>query len=222
VSSSSTLAPLPTAPKRQRQPLAWRLHRWASNYLPLLVLGLMALATTWLVRQSPLPDGPTEDLPPRTKPDYEMRGFELQRFAKDAAGHGWLRGDVLRHFPDGDRLEIEGLRLRLQGQDGSWLLLESDHAQGPQDGSRLVLRGNVKVRRFAPNTQPDVDPPMLTLTTAELLALDEGRELSSGVATQVLTSSSRLQLSNFRYRHDDGSLRFTGPSKAELNPRKRP
>ena len=216
----STLAPLGPSRAQPRQPLSWRLQRWLSNWLPVALLALLALATTWLVRQTPLPEGPMGEPAARSKPDYTMSGFELQRFAADGSSQAWLRGDQLRHFPQGDRIEIDGLRLRAQAPDGGLLLAEAAKAAGPLDGSRLLLSGGVQVRRFAPGADPEQAAPLMQLSTASLLAENEGQRLSSRQPTEVVTPQSRIQAGGgFRYDHPKSRLDLSGPTQVTLPPR---
>jgi len=216
---TGALAPLGAAERgvvRQRQPLRWRIQQWLFNYLPLALMALLAVFSVWLVRQMPDAEAPQQALPVRGTPDYEMRGFELQRFGADGRTQAWLRGEALRHYPDDDRVEFDRIRLELRGDDGSWLQAESQRAVGPQDGSRLRMSGTVRVRRWAPGAEPSRDAPELELQTTELLAERDGRRLSSRAATQVLTTRAKAQVAGFRYEHGSGRLDFDGPSRFEF------
>lgn len=206
------------AARPQRQPLSWRLQRWISNWLPLALLALLAVFTTWLVKLTPVAGGPTGEAAPRTKPDYEMRGFELQRFAAGGATEAWLRGDALRHYPDGDRIEIDRLRLRAVAEDGSLLLAEAASAAGPLNGSQLRLSGGVLVRRFAAGADPETATPLMQVKTAELLAERNGQVISSRSPAQVISRGSTMDVRGFRYEHSSGQLRFSGPSRIVLQP----
>lgn len=213
------LAPLgPGGTRAPRQPLSWRLQRWISNWLPLALLALLAVFTTWLVKLTPVPGGPTGELVPRSKPDYEMRGFELQRFAPGGATEAWLRGDALRHYPEGDRIEIDRLRLRAVAEDGSVLLAEAASSSGPLSGSQLTLSGGVLVRRYAPGAEPETATPLMQLKTDELLAERNGQVLSTRSAAQVISRGSVMDVHGFRYEHAKGLLRFGGPSRIVLQP----
>lgn len=217
--NARTLAPLSGAEHgrvRVRQPFIWRLQQWLSNYLPLALMALLALFTTWLLKQTPSADEPQVALPARITPDYQMRGFELQRFGADGGTEAWLRGNALRHYPSDDRVEFDRIQLRLRGEDGSWLVAEAEQAVGPQKGDWLRLRGQVQVRRFAPEADPASAAPVMTLHTTELLAERNGRRLSSLATTRVLTPRTQAQVAGFRYEHGSGRLSFSGPSHFEF------
>lgn len=212
------LAPLDAAggARRPRQPFIWRLQQWLSNYLPLALMALLAAFTTWLVRQAPSAEGPVQERALRSTPDYQMRGFELQRFGADGHTSAWLRGEALRHYPVDDRVEFDRIQLRLRDAQGAWLLAEAQSAVGPEQGDWLRLRGGVVVRRFAPGADPTSSPPLMELRTPELLAERDGRRLSSRSPTQISTPRSRAEVAGFRYEHGSGRLQFDGPSRFEL------
>lgn len=219
----AALAPLDGAGHgavRQRQPFVWRLQQWLINYLPLALMALLALFTTWLLKQPPDGEGPQSDTPRPNAPDYEMRGFVLQRFGAGGHTQAWLRGEALRHYPSDDRIEFDRIQVRVQGPAGDWLLADAEHAVGPQNGDWLRLRGQVQVRRFAPGADPDSAAPLTTLHTTELLAERHGQRLSSRSATRILTPRTRAQVSGFRYEHGSGQLNFDGPSRFEFTPTK--
>lgn len=215
------LAPLSAAAAgkaRQRQPFIWRLQQWLSNYLPLAIMALLALFTTWLLRQAPSADVPTEGVPLRDAPDYEMRGFELQRFNADGATQAWLRGDRLRHYPIDDRVLIDRIRLEARHEDGSLLVAEALTAEGPQDGSELQMKGDVRVRRFAPGADAARSAPILELQTQQLLVERDGRRISSKQPSVALSPGQRMEVAGFTYTHGTGALTFKGPTRIELAP----
>jgi len=215
--SSPALAPLSTGhPRRPRQSWIWRLQTWLFNYLPLAVLALGALFTTWLVRQTPLPQGPTEAVPLRHVPDYEMRQFELLRYLPDGSQQAWLRGERLRHYPDDDQIEVDQLELRLLDEQGRSLLVTARHGQGPAKGERLVLSGAVQVRRFAVGADPASTAPELELNTERLTALVPERRLQSDVAVDMRAPRLQLQAQGFDYQHQGGLLQFRGPSRTVM------
>jgi lipopolysaccharide export system protein LptC len=220
-SGISGLAPLPTGvggKARQRQPFIWRLQQWLANYLPLALMALLALFTTWLLRQAPDASTPTERVPLRDVPDYEMRGFELQRFNADGATQAWVRGERLRHYPIDDRVLIDRIRLEARGQDGALLIIEALTAEGPQDGTRLNMKGEVRARRFAPGADPEKSAPLLELQSTQLLVERDGTRISSKAPTVALSPGQRMEVAGFTYTHSAGTFNFQGPTRIELAP----
>lgn len=221
---ASPLGPLAGAARgrvKPRQPWAWRVQAGLSQYLPVLVMAVLAAGTGWLVKQSPSPEGPSVPIPPRHQPDYEMTGFELQRFDAQGQPQAWVRGEALRHYPDTDRLEIDGVSVRTRNADGQWLLVQAQRAEGPRDGSTLSLTGRVRLQRLERGEEGGDAPTDLRLSTEALELLIDARQARTSATTQVLTGGgARMTVRGFQYDHASGQLRFGGPSRTEWPPRR--
>jgi lipopolysaccharide export system protein LptC len=76
-----------------------------------------------------------------------MTRFIVQRFASDGSLRTQIEGDRLRHFPDDDTLEIDQVRMRAIGADGTVTLAMADKALANGDGSEVQLLGNAHVTR---------------------------------------------------------------------------
>ena len=124
-------AAVPRAPRRKR-------HLWDrfSIYLPVLLMGMLALASYWLLRATPAPPSAEPERPVSSEPDYTMAQFAVERF--DASGRLKLRieGAQLRHFPDTDRIEIEGAQIRAYAPDGRVTLATAKRALDSPEPSR--------------------------------------------------------------------------------------
>ena len=147
--AEAALTPHATAPRAPAVPWPQRLLDLASSYLPVLLMGLLALGTWWLVKNTPLPEAERAAAPPRHEPDYTMSQFMVQRFAADGAMHVQIEGDTLRHYPDTDTLEIDQPRIRAIAPDGRVTLATAQRAVSNGDGSEVQLRGGAQVVREA-------------------------------------------------------------------------
>ena len=129
--------------------LPWwaRLLELASAYLPLLLMGVLALGTWWLVKNTPVVEPAQEAGPLRHEPDYQMSRFLVRRFAPEGAMRAQIEGDTMRHFPDTDTLEIDNPRIRAVAADGRVTLASARSALSNGDGSEVQLRGGAHVLR---------------------------------------------------------------------------
>ncbi|MEO6032873.1 MAG: LPS export ABC transporter periplasmic protein LptC [Burkholderiaceae bacterium] len=137
-----------SAPRRAARWLP-RLLETASAYLPLLLMAVLALGTWWLVKNTPVLGVPREAAPLRHVPDYTMAQFVVQRFAADGTLRAEIEGDVMRHYPDTDTLEIDNPRLRAIAPDGRVTRASAQHALANGDGSEVQLSGAAHVVREA-------------------------------------------------------------------------
>lgn len=123
-------------------------------YLPMLVMAALALGSWWLVKQTPVPEGPGEAAAPRTEPDYTMRTFVVQRFAKDGTLRTQIEGDVATHYPDTDILEIQNPRIRAIAANGRVTVASAERALANGDGSEVqLLRAAHVIREAVPGEE---------------------------------------------------------------------
>ena len=155
--SAGPAAPAEQPVRRVRPPWYWRWFDTASAYLPLLLMALLALGTWWLVKNTPLFEAGREPAPPRHEPDYTMSHFMVQRFAASGAMRVQLEGDLMRHYPDTDTLEIDNPRIRAIGEDGRVTPATARQALANRDGSEVQLSGGAHVVREATAKDQAID-----------------------------------------------------------------
>ena len=217
---AAPLAP-PPAPARRREapPLLWRLQDLVGTYLPLLILALLAGFTWWLVKSTPLPDDADERRVLRHEPDYQMQGFELQRFKADGTLALQVRGREMRHYPDTDTLEIDGIELRAMGKDGTLTTAQAHQALSNADASEIRLQGDVQVRRYA-LAQAEQQPAQLEIS-GEFLQLNPLLEqMRSHLPVTLQAGQGRFSVQSFEYDNLSGQLQFHGRSNASYPPRR--
>ena len=128
-------------------------------YLPLVLMGLMAMTTYWLVRNTPTMGGAEAEAVPRHEPDYFMRDFSVKVFGEDGKLKSEIVGIEGRHFPDTDTLEIDQPRIRLMGAEGRVTTAVAARGLINADGSEAQLFDNaVVVRDASVNAQGVVTP----------------------------------------------------------------
>jgi lipopolysaccharide export system protein LptC len=215
------LDPLPASgpqnpPPRPRQPLWWHLGQFVSAYLPLILMALLALATWWLVRNTPRLDEPREAAPPRHEPDYTMNDFTLQRFAADGALRVQVQGTQMRHYPDTNTLEIDQPRIRSTAADGCVTLASARRAISNGDATEVQLQGGARVRREASATQPEIE-----FESEFLHAFLATERVKSHLPVQLRQGTNQLRAASLDYDNLSRSARLGGPLRAQFDPPKR-
>jgi lipopolysaccharide export system protein LptC len=200
------------AAPRPPQPWPVRLRELLASYLPLLLMVLLALATWWLVKHTPL--GPDERRAGalRHEPDYTMEQFVLERF--DASGRLRLRveGRQMRHYPDDGRFEVDLVRVLAVGASGRDTHATANRAIGNADASQVQLLGDAVV------TATDADGTPIELRS-EFLQLDTVTErVTSPLPTRIAHGGLTLESVGIDYRHGDRRLDFGGPAHAAVPP----
>lgn len=215
--------PLPLPPlmarapdSRSATPLPWgtRVREALGNYIPVLLMAALAAASWWLVKSTPVAPGPAAERAPRHEPDYEMRGFSVQHYTAAGPAQGVLEGDVVRHFPDTDAIEVDGLRLRWRDSDSRLLHGSSDHGTAIRESGLVTLRGNVLVRRDGLGA----DEAALELRGERMQFDTQAGRVSSQEPVTIRQGRSQLRAGRMVYDHEAGITELAAGVQGELAP----
>lgn len=143
-----------------------RLWDRMSVYMPVLLMGVLALGSWWLVRSAPSISSGVADVPRGHEPDYFMEVFSVKNFGGSGAMLSEVRGTVGRHFPDTDTLEVEGMRMHSVDAKGHQTRATADRALSNADGTDVQLFGNARVVREPFQSDPSGKKPDPQLTFA--------------------------------------------------------
>jgi lipopolysaccharide export system protein LptC len=201
-----------TAPSRLRQPWLWHLGQWVSAYLPLLLMALLALGTWWLVKNTPRPDVPGEAAAPRHEPDYMMQGFTLQRFGADGRLRVEVQGVQMRHYPDTDTLEIDGVTIRALSPDGSVTRATARRALSNGDASEVQLLGGAQVVR-----EDAGDAPQIEFQSEFLHAFLNTEQLRSHLPVRLRQGTSDLRAGGIEYDNLTRTAKLGAPVRARFD-----
>lgn len=120
-----------------------------SLYLPIGLMGLVALGTYWLVQSTPATRVPSLVAAARHEPDYFMNGFSVRTFAEAGRLKSEVFGAAARHYPDTDTLEIDTVRIRAFDEQGRLTTATANRALTNSDGSEVQLFGQAQIVRDA-------------------------------------------------------------------------
>ena len=156
-----------------------------SIYLPIAVMGLMALGTYWLVQHSPKPAAQVVERPVRHEPDYFMKDFSVTTFVESGRLKSEVFGVAGRHYPDTDLLEIDRIRIRSYDDQGRLTTATANRALTDGDAVVVELFGNAVLVREA---QPDKDGNIVPRIEFR------GEYLHTNTETERVTSDKPVQL----------------------------
>jgi lipopolysaccharide export system protein LptC len=138
-------------------PWSRRIAEMVSAYLPVLLMGLLALGTWWLVKSTPQPDTQRVPAPPRHEPDYTMQRFSVQRFASDGKLRAQIEGDEVRHYPDTDTFEIDAVHMRAMSAGPHVTVATARRALVNGAATEVQLLGGAQVVREAAGGAPALE-----------------------------------------------------------------
>jgi len=176
-------------------------------YLPVVLMGALAMATYWLVRSTPLTDTIKVANAPGHLPDYFMHNFAVKTF--DASGQlkSEVSGGRAHHFPDTGALEIDQARIRSFDKQGRLSIATAHQAVTNEDGSEVQLIGAAKVVRVSQANARGVMPPVMTFS---------GEYLHVFINTERLESSKPVVLTRGLDRFTADSMKFDNKQRTML------
>ena len=191
-----------------------------SLYIPVLLMGLLALGTYWLVRNTPASLAPEGQRVVGAEPDYYMRKFGIKTF--DDAGQ--LKSDVsgaeVRHYPDTDTLEIDKALIRSYSLKGRLTTSTGDRALTNGDGSEVQLIGNARVVREAAVDVDGQEIPRLEFRGEFLHVFVNDERVKSHLPVVINRGSDQFAGDTFAYDNLDRIADLNGRVKVLLVPRK--
>ncbi len=188
---------------------------WLTTYLPLLLMALLAASTWWLVSNTPQPSGASSGQPLRKDPDYTMTAFSVTRFGADGKVQVRIDGDLLRHYPDTDRLVIDGVRIHAIGTDGRITDATARRALANGDASEVQLLGGAEVVSQLQGGQT------LRVTGEFLHAFVRFERLRSHLPVRVEQGGSDIRAGGIDYDHLAQRMELAPPVRARFVPGRR-
>ncbi len=161
------------------------------------------------MKNAPLFEPGRTAVAPSHEPDYTMTQFMVQRFAPDGAMRAQIEGDLLRHYPDTDTLEIDNPRIRAVASDGRVTRATARRALSNADGSEVQLLGDAHVVREAITTDAAIE-----FRSEFLQAFVNLERVSSNVPVIVTQGQSIVRAAAMDYDNLSRVVAFKGKSQA--------
>lgn len=207
-------AALRASPWMRLRRLLDRLSAW----LPVMLMGLLALGTYWLARNAPVFAPPQAKAAPTHEPDYYMRNFSVRTF--DPAGR--LKSEVLgteaRHFPDTDTLEIDQPRIRSFSERGDVTVARARLGLSNGAGTEVQLIGEAVVTRAASNAPAGQVRPGLEFRGEFLHAFLETERVKSHRPVVLVRGSDQFSADTLDYDNLDRTADLRGRVRGLLMP----
>ncbi|MBX3632754.1 MAG: LPS export ABC transporter periplasmic protein LptC [Simplicispira sp.] len=190
------------------------------GYLPVVFMGLMALASWWLVRSAPSVPSDVQEPVRGHEPDYFMQGFSVKNFGPEGQLLSEVHGEMGRHYPDTDTLEIDRMRLSARDASGRTTQASADRALSNADGSEVQLFGNAKVVREAAPGAAGRSQPRLAFEGEFLHVWPQLERVRSHQPVTLTRGNDRFTGDSLAYDHIAQVLELQGRVRGQLSPKK--
>ncbi|MGB6099328.1 MAG: LPS export ABC transporter periplasmic protein LptC [Comamonas sp.] len=200
--------------------LVWhRAWEQVTLYLPLTLMGLLALATWWLVRNAPQALQPEAPARPAHEADYFMRDFSVKSFDADGRLQSVVRGRLAQHYPDTDTLEIDQVDIHSTNAQGRVMTATAQRAISNADGSEVTLLGDAVVERVTPPAAGQRAIPALRLQGQRLQAWAQTERVRSDDPVTLIQGGDTVTADTLDYDNKAGLLRMDGHVRGLVQPR---
>jgi lipopolysaccharide export system protein LptC len=191
-------------------------------YFPVLLMGLLALGTYWLVRSTPGPEPKQPAAAVKHLPDYFMHQFSVKTFGTAGQLKSEVMGREARHFPDTDTLEIDQVHIRSFSVDGRLTTATARQALANSDASEVQLMGQALVERQASLDKDGKPTAALSFRGEFLHAFMDTDRIKSHKPVELTRGSDRFTGDSMDYDKRAGLMLLTGRVRGHLVPGKTP
>ena len=200
----------------------WRrfLSLWdrTAMYMPLVMMGALALGTYWLVRNTPTFSAPEEVRQAVHEVDYFMQNFTIKNFDESGKLKSEIAGSEARHFADTDILEIDQARIHSININGQLTTATANRAYSNGDGSEVQLTGNARVVREASRNPEGMQTPRLEFRGEFLHAFLNEERVQSHLPVLLIRGADQFTGNVFTYNNLDQVAVLTGRVRGILMP----
>lgn len=187
-------------------------------YLPVLLMGVLAMASYWLVRSTPMEGSPVTTVAVRHQPDYFMRQFAVKTFGEHGQLKSEVKGGEARHFPDTDALEIDRVMIRSFDKEGHLTTATARKALTNSDGSEVTLTGDAVVLRAATVNAIGKEQPALTFKGEQLHAFINTEQVRSNLPVTLTRGQDQFKADSMDFDNRQQTIALNGNVKGVLFP----
>lgn len=200
----------------------WRraLRTWdqVSIYLPIVLMGALALGTYWLVRNSPVFSAQEAAQAAKHDVDYFMRKFTIKSFGEAGQLKSEIYGVEGRHYPASDTLEIDQPRILSISDAGRPVTSTGNRALSNGDGSEVQLFGNARVIREAVAGTDGKVLPRMEFRGEFLHAFVNEERVKSHLPVTLIRGADQFSGDTFAFDNLTGIAVLKGRVKGQLMP----
>jgi lipopolysaccharide export system protein LptC len=189
-----------------------------SIYLPILLMGVLALGTYWLVRSTPELTLPSVVKPVKHQPDYFMRQFSVKTFDEAGRLRSEIFGDEARHYPDTDTLEIDKVRIRSFNTKGQLTTATANSALTNSNASEVQLIGNAQIVKEPVVNRSGETSPRMTYRSEFLHAFMDTEVVKSNKPVELTRGKDQFTADKMEFDNIEQVMQLEGRVKGVLVP----
>ena len=203
---------------RRLSGVLWQVWDQLAMYLPLMLMGLLALLTYWMVRNAPDLPEPQERRPQAHEVDFFMREAVIKTYDAQGRLQNQLTGREMRHYADTATIEVDEPRWEGITPQGRVTRSSARRALSKDDGSELQLIGQAVVVRDAALGAGGRRLPRQEFRGEFLHIFAHDERLLSHLPVEFTSGADRFSGDSFSYDQAEQVVQLQGRVRAQVAP----
>ena len=201
---------------------AWQRARHTADqvlsFVPVILMGILAMMTYWLVKNTPSQISQQEVLTPSHTIDYYLKNFSVKSYQSDGQLRSIVYGEKANHFADTQVLEITQPKLQTFDVQQNMTRASANQAFANADGSELQLLGQAVVVRELPKESGQTSQELEMRSEFLDFFIDEDK-LSTHEPVELRKGKSTFHALGLDYDNTKMLLNLKGQVHAQLAPK---
>jgi lipopolysaccharide export system protein LptC len=183
-------------------------------YLPLIILGLLASGSWWLVRSMPPLSQAEAHKSVRQDPDYRLSDFSIKLFNAQGQMTRELTGKEAQHLPATKDLHIKEVRIFAENEIGGRMTAQAQWGIASDDGSKVTLEGQAQAIKPS-----QADSPQVELRGERLVALPDEERVLSDEPVRIIRGRDVFTANTMDFNSKTGEYALQGRVRGSLAPK---
>ena len=188
--------------------------------IPVLIMGLLALISYWILHSTPEPASAPAERPVSHTPDYIMRDFSLRNFDAQGGLQQSVTGKEARHYPDTRLLEVDHAQLRATSDQGRKLQGQAQRIIINDEQTEHTLLGQVVLVREAGVDRQGQPLPRLMFEGEHLIVWPKEERVQSQRPLILTRGQDRIRAEHMVYSDQTRIAELSGRVQATIVPQK--
>jgi lipopolysaccharide export system protein LptC len=190
-------------------------------YIPVLLMGILAMLSYWLVRNTPAIQDEVLTPATRHEVDYFLKNFSVKTYQGDGHLQSVIFGEQANHFEDTQTLEIQKPRLHSIDKDNNFIRATANQAVTNVDGSELELIGEAVVIKNGSPQHGKVPTEDLELRSEFIDFLIDQDQIKTNQSVILKKGKDHFEAQGMEFDNTTQILKLKGQVKGSIEPKKK-
>ncbi len=186
-------------------------------YVPVILMGVLAMLSYWLVKNTPDVETSKKRLQQKHEIDYELNLFSVKSYRLDGQLQSLILGERARHYADTETLEIEMPQVQVLDLNHNKTIATSNHAISNADGSELQMLGNAFLVKTKKSDQSILKSEIFELRSEYLNFLMDKDIIRSNMPVEIKKGTTTFNALSMDYDNLNQTLNLKGKVRGQMD-----